>query len=573
MGIPRFYRLITEQFPAVSKQISFKRGFPQDVKIDNLYLDANGIIHNCAYEVYFNKKPRLSKGKVATVAKEVILFKAIASYIDQLLKFAKPQKVFYIAIDGPAPLAKQTQQRQRRYKSADEKTDEQRKMFDSTAITPGTEFMYRLDRYLQFYVRRQLSIDPNWRGLEVVISGANIPGEGEHKIVQYIRDLEGSEELTHCMYGLDADLFMLSLGTHCPKFYLLREDQFKTVWNDTLFYIVDIGALRGALFGYWGSLGGTEKHLIDDFIFCCFLVGNDFLHSLPGCGDLQSSINLIMDLRRDTLGSSYLTNGLKFNLNNLTILLKEFAKTEAALISKKFYNQNFPNITLNSSLIDPQRPDKGIDLEKYRRLYYLKAGIDAAARPNTVADLCIQYIQGLEWVQYYYHARPKNWRWQYTSHYSPLVTDIVAFLTGELTASPNTRLTRVSTVETAPILPFQQLLCVVPPKSRNLLPKYLQSLYTCGDLVDLYPDSYAIDLEGKNREWEAIALLPFVDLERVIAAYNDAKKMATSKKQQVIFHRNTHGSPTTLVYDSSIGVYEYKSVYGKITNCKISARQ
>lgn len=562
MGIPRFYKFITEQFPDVSQQVSFKKG--QYGKVDNLYLDANGIIHNCAHDVYFPDKPRLSQSKNPTSEQlEIKLFQAITDYMDQLLKFVQPKRLFYIAIDGTAPLAKQSQQRQRRYKAADEKTDEQLKTFDSTCITPGTYFMYKLGKYIQFYITKMVSTDPIWQNVHVIFSGSETVGEGEHKIVQYIREQRNKNKLVHCMYGLDADLFMLGLGTHCQNFYLLREEQFKTAWDDTLFYKVNIGLLRKQIFDLWGSMGGNTTQMIDDFIFICFLAGNDFLHSLPCCHDLTQSINFLMELRKKVLGSSYITSSKAYNLNNLAIFLKSLAETESCTIFEQYYQQNFVNTTLNDSLVDSTRPELGIDLQKYRELYYRKAGVDHTNQ-NKIWEFCKQYLQGLEWVQYYYHSVPNNWHWYFPYHYSPLVIDIVDYLTN---TNNNIRLTRVSNKYFKPILPFQQLLCVVPPKSKTLLPSYLRYLYN-SELKKYYPSKYHIDYEGKLRDWEGIAILPFIDLHKVIQAYEKAQKRASYKGLRTSFERNIPRGPIRFEYDPQKS-YDYKYSYGRVSKCPV----
>lgn len=585
MGIPRFFKLITEQFPNVSKQISFRQGFYGDGTpiVDNLYLDANGILHNCSREVYFGEidaakkrgyKPRLSrapKKKILSPAeKELLTFQKIVQYMDQLLKFVKPEKLFYIAIDGPAPLAKQAQQRQRRYKAADEKTDEERRMFDSTAITPGTTFMYKLSTFIRYYIRKQMSTDPAWKKVKVIFSGPDTPGEGEHKIIQYIREQPDAKDLVHCMYGLDADLFMLSLSTHCEKFYLLREDQFNTVWNDTLFYKVDIGHLRKDFFSEWGTMGGSVEHIIDEFIFICFLVGNDFLHALPCCHDLSESITFLMELRKEKLGSSYITNKKGINLNNLVIFLTSVESIEKTSIEAQFHDQHFPNKTLNSSMVDPHNHHLGVDMQKYRELYYKKAGIDHS-NVQQVWLFCKSYIQGLEWVQHYYHSKPKNWHWYYPYHYTPLISDILDYLTNA-SSSGGPKLTRVSTKVAPPILPFQQLLCVVPPKSKKLLPPYLRPLYN-GMLKKYYPEKYDLDLEGKIKEWEAIAILPFIKLNDILVAYKKASEKATEKGLKINYERNKLAKATQYWYSANTPPYNYKCSYGAISKCKISYRK
>lgn len=97
-----------------------------------------------------------------------------------------------------------------------------------TAVVPwGCGCMIQVDQHLQYFIAKKMKEDPLWRNLRIEYSGHAVPGEGEHKIMQWIRDAKTSPSyepnLRHCMYGQDADLIMLALATHEPHFTLLRE--------------------------------------------------------------------------------------------------------------------------------------------------------------------------------------------------------------------------------------------------------------------------------------------------------------------------------------------------------------
>jgi 5'-3' exoribonuclease 2 len=163
----------------------------------------NGLIHPCTHPVY---GPQPSS--------EEEMFLSIRDELDHLIRHVCPRKLLYLAIDGVAPRAKMNQQRERRFKSAkdakqkkaDQERDDldfielygdevfmnkilpyRRSAWDSNQITPGTLFMDRVAANLREYICERLAGDPLWAHLTVILSDSNVPGEGEHKIYEFIR--------------------------------------------------------------------------------------------------------------------------------------------------------------------------------------------------------------------------------------------------------------------------------------------------------------------------------------------------------------------------------------------------
>lgn len=153
MGVPKFFRWMSERYPAISQLIAENR-IPE---FDCLYLDMSwkpsptygqvrslhiidGIIHNCTHKDSDSPTFRMTEDK---------MFIAIFNYIEHLFGKIKPQKLFFMAIDGVAPRAKMNQQRARRFRTAldAEKAKEKairegvemptEEAFDSNCITPG----------------------------------------------------------------------------------------------------------------------------------------------------------------------------------------------------------------------------------------------------------------------------------------------------------------------------------------------------------------------------------------------------------------------------------------------------
>ncbi|KAI8320490.1 putative 5-3 exonuclease [Martensiomyces pterosporus] len=238
MGIPKFFRWLGGRYPLVCEHVR-DDNIPE---FDNLYLDMNGIIHNCTHP---------KDGELAAPSTDELRFLAIFNYIDFLFNKIRPQKVFFLGIDGVAPRAKMNEQRARRFRTAKEleelhakevrerrangedvRPEEEEELagdrFDPTCITPGTAFMEKLTEALRYYINKRVSEDANWRKPKIILSAPNVAGEGEHKIMDYIRFSRAQPgyhpNVRHCLYGLDADLIMLGLLSHEPHFSLLREE-------------------------------------------------------------------------------------------------------------------------------------------------------------------------------------------------------------------------------------------------------------------------------------------------------------------------------------------------------------
>ncbi|XP_076927577.1 5'-3' exoribonuclease 3-like [Bidens hawaiensis] len=381
MGVPSFYRWLANRYPkTVVNAVEYDGSPVKDPKVvefDNLYLDMNGIIHPCFHPEDLDDDQENSPKTYDEV------FNNIFEYIDRIMNIVRPNKILYMAIDGVAPRAKMNQQRSRRFRTAkdrktlEEEEDRLRKQYehegkdilpkvesdiqDSNIITPGTEFMYELSNQLQTYIRLRIANHPAWRSLRVILSDANSPGEGEHKIMSFIRlqrTCNGYDPNTsHVLYGLDADLIMLALATHEIHFSILRENvlaeakdtsKAKSDLNrgveeiDTTeqmsglkisevstkkslkkkpYQFLRVWTLREYLKLVLKIIDMPEKfepdveRLIDDFIFICFFAGNDFLPHMPTLEIHEGAIDLLMHVYTKEFKNlgGYLVNAEKIN--------------------------------------------------------------------------------------------------------------------------------------------------------------------------------------------------------------------------------------------------------------------
>ena len=190
--------------------------------------------------------------------------------------------------------------------------------------------------------------------MKVVFSGHTVPGEGEHKIMSFIRKMKSSPDwnpnTSHCMYGLDADLIMLSLVTHEPNFSILRENVLQNPKNNCNddFQLLHIPILREYLYEEFKTT--TEvlgfpfdfERVIDDFVFMCYFIGNDFLPNLPFLDISDFGLDRLFDIYKHNLKDfgNYLTNHGNINYEICKKYLKHVSIIEQEVLNIGGHSQD-----------------------------------------------------------------------------------------------------------------------------------------------------------------------------------------------------------------------------------------
>lgn len=597
MGIYNFFTWFKNNFSHSITNIPFIRNrdgsiSKVDVNIDILMIDLNGIIHNSAQKIYkygnFKPKPRLLESiqyESIDLTQEDIQSMNIKVYEDItkslyiIFNKIKPKLKFIVCIDGPAPMAKQYQQRKRRFKN--KPTESSNNIFDPNCITPGTKFMDDLSKYVGNYLKK-LKYREN---IDIIFSNEKVPGEGEHSCLEFIRKNNDSN-VSYCIYGVDSDLIMLALSTHLDNFYIFREDLYTNQY-----LLIDIGKVRTKLLsnssnnenidsskeledkeGYtskvspglprsaswdvslnWDIIDNNKiiksedpfknfenifnkkedtyegdntfinNYAINDFILLCFIVGNDFLPQSPSIEIITGGIEFMIDIyKKNACHLTYIdVNGsVLINIPNIIKFMGKISEYEHELMVNRFISRNnyFNDEILESSSFHYLKKDSNdtseciydIDIIKYRDLYYKQKfkGV------TDISKICYSYLEGMQWILSYYTSGVPCWEWYYPYNYAPFAYDMSKL---DIRIKNPFNFSNKS----YPVLPFVQLLCVLPPSSANLLASPLNNLLTDKNspLYKYCPEKYEIDLSGKRKEYEGIVNIPMMNVREVNNLY------------------------------------------------------
>ncbi len=520
MGIPSYYKKLSDRTKGL-----ISRSY--EGKASALFFDFNCMIYHCARRP--NSKLPPYPGPDGNDEWEELLLEDIVKYVVKVWQAVGQPKEVFLGIDGVVPMAKIKQQRMRRFKSIwlaeEEKKEGLREnipSWDTNCITPGTTFMKKLTRRLQELCAKR----PHWS-----ISGAEEPGEGEHKVMAKLRERSESADPI-LIYGLDADLILLTLLNAKSPAYLVRED--------SEMGLVQLNNFGEEDYSYF-SLSVLKQTLppnvsIPAYVAAMSLLGNDFVpHSLTvkikndGHTTLLHALKVLETPEQSIVQKT--DSGLLINHDVLFQLITIWAQEEYSLmlqtLKKKFMMAGASQKTLDNRPLE-WMVEAGVllkdDVWKLHdnwMQHYNRAWLQCE-RASDVDAVCREYLYGLQWVlDYYTGQRPVNMLWSFSRLLPPLWTDLAKYLRNSVYEPYDMCISD-------PIQPYEQLAMVLPIQSWHLQQESsFRSLPSL--LPQFWPETFGFFSVGRTRMWECEALVPMLSVERVRSAVKKKRDCGTSK--------------------------------------------
>jgi 5'-3' exonuclease len=259
----------------------------------------------------------------------------------------------------------------------------------------------------------------------VILSDTNVPGEGEHKIINFIRRQRlqpGHDPNTHhLVFGSDSNLILLGLATHEPYFTIIYEDNGTnksstiTLNNQRTNYIfIHLSTLREYLYyeleiDNSSSFERNLERAIDDWVFLCLLLGNDFLPNSPSIDIPQDAMGRLIRIYKSIVGQfgEYLTKNGITNMRGVAILLSRIGEEEHKIFMERHKAAQRQRVNDSHKNDTIQLWDKG-----WRERYYKdKFNVSHGDLKEFRTGVTQHYARGLCWVlQYYYQGEP-SWDW------------------------------------------------------------------------------------------------------------------------------------------------------------------
>lgn len=446
------------------------------------------------------------------------LYDDIVRYTLHVIRGAGAENV-YIAIDGVVPMAKIRQQRMRRFKSAAAASTG----FDTNAITPGTDFMRGLRISLQEMIHDNRK-DDKW-----ILSSADEPGEGEHKILHHLRHLNENSSSSHdnrpfIVYGLDGDLIVLllwiqALGiTGDSSIWLYREDVDDESGSDDKHCWFSIDRLRD-------YLADSEKVDIREYCAAMMLLGNDFLPTSITFKIKDGGHNFLLGWLKTSLerGEHFLDKEGQLIMPAWMRLFRQLASAEERrfieAIQKKWKTvakkpEEEQPLEWREEKVFLKNPLADADVlelrEDWREIYaqHIFHTVPGCEQP-IVSNAVDAYFKTMYWIVDYYTGKRVDNTWAYSWLMPPLWKDI-AVAKGVYTVP-------LISEEFVELEPEEQLALVLPEKSWWLIPRTHRAAGFMKAAPEFFPGKFKYESIGKRFNWESEPLIPIPSISQLRA--------------------------------------------------------
>ena len=579
MGIPSFARVIIEKYKNTHSCVKGE-------KIDHFFIDFNSIVYNCYGKIDKKKIQTMTDTKI-----ENLIISEVIKYLKHIItETVKPQKSVFIAIDGSAPCAKVRQQRFRRFKGimlADmlkdvknkHKVKEEKTWNTSCNIAPGTKFMAKLSKNIEKYIKSGYFSSHIKNKIKIILSDANVPGEGEHKYMDLLREMENkNSQDSIVVFSPDADVIVLSLASHKNNIRILKAagdtNKTKILYGEKEFYYLIIDNIKKVFIKV--EKGYDEKRIVTDYNLLTTFAGNDFVIAIPYLkvkddrlrtpmgiykkllpelgehlvlidkkGEYSLNHKFMLDFFKELSNSEeYRMRNIQKNihrerkietLNQNTVEREnkmepyeiEFSRIEHKPFYSKFnplydkYNKEFDKLNFFQ--------DTEIWKEQYYKYFLNISKKDEKEYKEYLDKVVINYLEGLMFVTNYYLKGQPAWRWYYRYRISPLPSDVYDFIkrTKDINKVINFK-------KTEPLKPLDQLMLILPPQMKHIMPDKYGELMTDinSNVLDLYPVGFDLDVYPGQKLIYTEPLLPDMDIDRVLDATSNIESSLTASEKK-----------------------------------------
>lgn len=512
MGIPKFNGQLIKDLK-IKYSDGKKDQFPKSVS--GLMIDFNDLLHFYSQKVYLygafrDPSPKQYKKMMdksdSRLEKEFI--DGLISRLEMYLEMFEPEDYFIVAVDGPVPLAKVSQQRIRRFANGPKPSSER---FDNALLSPGTEIMENIHQRLQkwFYDKASSDSLPRFS----VYSSFHHPGEGEHKMIQIL--VQNLDKIyhgktptgMHLVCGQDSDLTMLGSLIPLKNVAHYREDRDTEAKTG----VPDYDLIMMDLFKKYVYKSFIKENCEYDFVLSYYIFGNDFMPKNPALNRADKTMRDLSTAYINTQGRLVDVRTGKINRANLIKFFSYFVDIEQenldlmATTYNPKYQPEYPILTKNTKKLKNGRIT--LDISGFKKDWYDRAMtcynemaflscIDCNISRYTDVevfkkDMFENYLEMLQWNIDYYLGKDVAWNFQYRYYFSPLISDLAALdLEGDILRRPDDGWKRASSC-------LRQLMMIsYPTKVKDMLPKRYHNLLDTEDITKVSPLTPIVYPEG-----------------------------------------------------------------------------